>query len=106
SHPEFDEKEELIYNLVSAENAFYEYAGGRVKPAYRKCARDFLLDCGYKDRLESLNKQKDDEPYEYKDFYFIKDDQGNYITKVTQLESYFCCPRRHYLQHGLKLKER
>lgn len=104
-HNELSSYQRLLYNLVCPENAYYEYMSGRIDEEYLDCVKDYLYSKGYKERIE-IDANKDNDNTDFRDYYFLKDNEGNYTTKVSQLESYFCCPYRHYLNYGLKLKER
>lgn len=103
-HKGFDEEQALIYRLATPDNAFYEYIIGGVPLKYRHTVRDFLIQNGFQEKLDKLKPTKEDFS-NLKDYYF-KNQDGAYITSVSQLESYFRCPYIHFLRYGLRIKEK
>lgn len=99
-----DSKEAFEDVVVTPENAFFTYLSYRGDRSDGWCTKLYELLTpeeqaiadGYKEREEVLNVPLKSS---------LKRGNG-YVTKVSQLESYFRCPYGHYLQYGLKLKER
>ncbi|MDD4315765.1 MAG: PD-(D/E)XK nuclease family protein [Clostridia bacterium] len=100
---ELDDEAKLLYRLASPDNAFYEFISGNVPQEYTQCVRKYLTDSGFGDRIQFFEQQQ--APENFAEYVFYKDNDG-YITKVSQLESYFCCPHMHYLRYGLGLQEK
>lgn len=97
------QEERLRYLLATEENALYEYVSGTVSPQYTQSVKQYLVDKGFGARIET--SQTLQAPENFAEFVFYKDDEC-YITKVSQLESYFNCPYLHFLRYGLGLKDR
>lgn len=99
-----DCKEALEDVIVTPENAFFTYLayrGDKSNGWYTKLYESLspeekAIADGYKARGEVLSVPLKSS---------LKRGNG-YVTKVSQLESYFRCPYGHYLQYGLRLKER
>lgn len=101
--PTLNEEQRLFYQLATAENAFYEYISGAVPPQYAESVKQYLINNGFGGRLDASTATQP--PENFADYAFYKDGDS-YITKVSQLESYFVCPYRHFLSYGLSLQER
>lgn len=99
----FCAEERLRYLLSTAENALYEYISGSVPPQYTESVKQYLIDKGFGSRINIAQEQQF--PEDFAEYVFYKDGEG-YITKVSQIESYFNCPYLHFLRYGLGLQER
>ena len=55
----------------------------------------------YKDRIEGILNPGSQAPQDAKALFF-----GSDTTSVSQLESYFSCPFRHFISYGLRAKDR
>ncbi len=96
----FSAEEKTLYNLINENNAYYEFVRKNISDFFVDSVEDYLKNKG---RLSDNAKEVDDEiPFES---FFRTDIKGRYLTSVSQLESYFKCPFRHFLSCGLKLKE-
>lgn len=99
-----DCKEVLEDVIVTPENAFFTYLayrGDKSNGWYAKLYESLspeekVIADGYKEREGMVTVPLKSS---------LKRGNG-YVTKVSQLESYFRCPYGHYLQYGLRLKER
>lgn len=98
SYHGFDERELINYRLASLENAYYMYVSGRVPDKYASAVRQTLVKCG---RLKESAVQNDESVFER---IFKKDEEGNFLTSVSQLETYFACPFKHFLRYGVKVQ--
>lgn len=96
-------EERLRYLLSTDENAVYEYISGSIPPPYMQSVRQYLVEKGFGDRIEFSKALQ--APRDFAEYVFGKDAEG-YITKVSQLESYFNCPYLHFLRYGLRLQDR
>ena len=108
-------KEEIEDVIVSRKNAEWTYLSVVNKPLPKggelmaQQARDTLyssLDKDSRARIERvINGKASSELVADTEGYFKKEN-GNPYTSVSQLEAYFKCPFRHYVQYGLRAKER
>ncbi len=97
-------KEALEDVVVTPENAFFTYLAYRGDKSNGWCTKLYeslspaekAIADGYEERGETVRVPLKSS---------LKRGNG-YVTKVSQLESYFRCPYGHYLQYGLRLKER
>lgn len=105
-----DDNEALSSAAASQKNAFFEFLQTlpKVSRSGDKVSQNLdILYCSlseeYRARIDELIYRP--ALYQKPDgaLYFGKDEHGRYLTKATQLESYFQCPYAHHLQHGLKL---
>ncbi len=96
SYHDFSDEELVNYRLASMQNAYFEYVSGRVPPSYAPAVREMLVAAG----LLKENTVKDDE-YLFEKFFKV-DDEGNFVTSVSQLETYFACPFKHFMRYGVK----
>ncbi len=99
----FTDSQKLLYCLINAKNAYYEYIRKEIPPKYIECVKDYLIKKGYKDKLQCNIDDECNISYEQ---YLFKKKGQEYYTSVSQLESYFRCPYYHFMKYGLKLKER
>lgn len=102
-HNEFNIQQWLMYTLGSIDNAYHELLSNRIPLQYKKCVQDFLI--GENLHNENQNVEQIDD-FDFAKYLFLQGKDGEYTTKVSQLESYFRCPYSHYLSYGLGLKER
>lgn len=94
----FSDEERLLYRLVNPQNAYREYVSGRVPPEYLEAVGKYLSKKG-------LLKQKlpPDAAFVFENC-FAEDERGRKVTSVSQLETYFSCPFRHFLKRGLNVR--
>ncbi len=98
-------------DLSTHEKDIFLTALGGKKLALRSLARFYRsgkIDNGYVAALARL-LQCDYQKFELERNHFAGDSDAIFFprgyTKVTQLESYFSCPFKHFVRYGLKLKE-
>lgn len=104
---------DLLFSLGSKENAIRFLAESIAK--YRSGANISLdiisklyyllendLDENLKKQIEQINFEKEYETLQNADKLFFK----NGTTSISELESYFSCPFKHFVNYGLRLKER
>lgn len=96
---DFSEGERVAYRLVSDSNAYRELVAGQVPQKYRAAVKKYLVDKG----LFVLPPRQETEVSFEK--CFRRNSSGEYVTSVSQLETYFKCPYRHYLKYGLRAEE-
>ncbi|NCA92194.1 hypothetical protein EOM82_02950 [bacterium] len=96
----FSQEEKTLYYLINVNNAYYEFIHKKVPDTFVNALSDYLHSKG---RLVD----KDNSATEAIEFsrLFKTDKKGRFLTSVSQLESYFKCPFRHFLSYGLKIKE-
>ena len=94
----FSDEELLLYRLVNPKNAYREYVSGRVPAEYAVAVGQYLTE---KNLLK--HNLPADTSFVFENC-FAEDEQGRKITSVSQLESYFACPFRHFLKRGLLIQ--
>lgn len=106
-----EDRETLAVCAASPENAYFEFLQLSASPNGAAATRN--LDILYsslpqasRDRITELMYADREERRIDGGAYFAVDAEGRLITKATQIEAYFMCPRLHHLQLGLKLKPR
>ncbi|MGN1042440.1 MAG: PD-(D/E)XK nuclease family protein [Christensenellales bacterium] len=96
---DFTEEEELLYFLASDKNAYNEYIVGNVPTKFRDAVEKYLIEKNLLIKKEiSVAKPSFER-------IFRRNDEGELITSVSQLETYFACPFKHYMKYCLKAKE-
>ena len=106
SHKDFSIEQNTIYSLATKKNAFYQYATENFDKQYKKSIRDYLIRNGYENELKKFESHEQNDNTDYRDYFFSKDSKNYFYTKVSQLEAYFVCPYKHFLQYGLKLRRK
>lgn len=99
SYRDLTENERLNYLLVNPRNAYAEYLAGTVPAEFREEVKRFLREEGL---LTERVVSSGDCPFER---YFRTDGDGVYMTSVSQLETYFTCPFKHFMRYGLRARE-
>ena len=104
-----DNQSKFINFAVNTKNLFYEYLDLKktISPhsPFLYACREHLEKSGYKERLAKIEQEKPGMLSNPLDFFFRK--EGRYhTTKVSQLETYFNCPYKHYLSYGLRLRKK
>lgn len=106
--------DELLYSLGSKENAIQflaecivKYKNGIETVPLETISKLYYLfedelDVNLKQQIEHVNKNKEFEVLEEAKKLFFK----NGTTSISELESYFSCPFKHFVKYGLRLKER
>ncbi len=96
---DFTESEKTAYFLATDKNAYKEYVSGSVPQKYAASVKKYLVDKGL---LTDCEIKEDKTDF---DKCFRKNSAGEYVTSVSQLETYFKCPYRHFLRYGLRAEE-
>lgn len=106
--------ENLLYSLGSKENAIRflaeyvsKYRNGALGISIETISKLYHLlendiDENLKKQIEQINIEKEYETLENANKLFFK----NGTTSISELESYFSCPFKHFVNYGLRLKER
>lgn len=111
----FDDEnfENLVYSLGSKKNAMKYFAESVSK--FKNGNEENLDNLGIifkavkdgfdEENIKNINNIYNSDAYEVlqnaKDLYFV-----NNTTSISELESYFSCPFKHFVNYGLRLKER
>jgi len=99
SYHGLNEEGEFNYFLATEKNAYREYVTGTVPEKYRYALGRYLIKKGF----------LIDTPLPDENGAFVKcfdiNENGEYVTSISQLENYFVCPFRHFMRYCLKAKE-
>ncbi len=98
----FTEEEKLCYLVVNPKNGYYEFLRKGFDIKYENSVKKYLENNGY----FAEKNEEEEEHCDYEKFFFKKNAQGEYTTSISQLERYFTCPYKHFLDYGLKIRER
>ncbi|MCR4661145.1 MAG: PD-(D/E)XK nuclease family protein, partial [Clostridia bacterium] len=100
TQPKTGEEQRILYYLICPQNCYYELMDGNLPEKYVDWAKEYLKNKKFDIEIAKIENKKFDLTQ------YIKEESNNKIVSVSDIESFYTCPYRFYIERILGLKER
>ncbi|MCR4660387.1 MAG: PD-(D/E)XK nuclease family protein, partial [Clostridia bacterium] len=94
------EENRLLYYLICPQNCYYELMDGNLPEKYVDWAKEYLKNKKFDINIAKIENKKFDITQ------YIKEENNKKIISVSEIESFYACPYKFYIERIIGLKER